>query len=87
MERLRGARWRSGRVRGFMDYDAEGERREEIEVIEAETSTATGMPLQIPRLVIPWEENWKDGYGMNELIVNGVFDRRSMSSWRVFTEC
>nr|XP_019050433.1 hypothetical protein I302_00865 [Kwoniella bestiolae CBS 10118]OCF29363.1 hypothetical protein I302_00865 [Kwoniella bestiolae CBS 10118] len=29
----------------------------------------------IPRLMIPWEGNWKDGYGINEVMVSGMFGK------------
>jgi hypothetical protein len=34
-----------------------------------------GGSMAVPdRIVIPWEGNWHDKWGMNEMVVNGVFD-------------
>jgi hypothetical protein len=27
-------------------------------------------------LLLPWTDSWKDGYGVNELVVNGVYGSR-----------
>jgi hypothetical protein len=40
-------------------------------------SRGYSLETEIPRLLIPWEENWKDGYGLNEVIANAGFSRMS----------
>ncbi|GFZ42512.1 hypothetical protein JCM24511_00228 [Saitozyma sp. JCM 24511] len=34
------------------------------------------IPNPPDRLVLPWTNSWKDGYGINELVVNGVYRSR-----------
>jgi hypothetical protein len=34
------------------------------------------IPNPPDRLVMPWTNSWKDGYGINELVVNGVYRSR-----------
>ncbi|KAK6907405.1 hypothetical protein I203_101399 [Kwoniella mangroviensis CBS 8507] len=45
----------------------------------------------VPRLMIPWEGNWKDGYGINDGMVKGIFgkdlvERNQWEMWSISGE-
>jgi hypothetical protein len=47
---------------------------------EPEKSPSYSLVTEVSRLLIPWEETWRDGYGVNEVVARAGFSRMSSSN-------